>query len=66
MQDERVEVTSLLKGVCDEQREKKQAQFTELLGRQSLLPVTWPTPRALSSFSLSCVMAQSLQFNPAP
>lgn len=48
MQDERVELTSLLKAVCDNQREKKQAQFTELLGLQSLLPVTWPTPSALS------------------
>lgn len=48
MQDERVEVTSLLKGRCDEQREKKQAQFIELLGQRSLLLVTWPTPRALS------------------
>lgn len=48
MQDEWVEVTSLLKAVCDNQREKKQAQFTELLGLQSLLPVTWPTPSALS------------------
>lgn len=65
MQDERVEVTSQLKGRCDEQREKKQTQFIELLGQRSLLLVTWPTPRALSP-SVCRVMAQSLQFNPAP